>query len=207
MTGIERLNACFKAFPEETKALLHHWILCPPGMEDHVIHRELADGTKMVSVTGLLNATIMADTGKRLYYVVTADKHSTREEELASIECYGLIPESAFRPDNTVPVPELGTTSSPTATNKDRYAALLEVVEFAKSKGFPGAEIAFWDPENGEEGYTDIEEVMMDHDYGTHAIEVGVYLHKDVNFQKTAIPETADTDAKETFEPAEGLAP
>lgn len=92
-------------------------------------------------------------------------------------------------------------------TNKERHVALLEIVEFAKSKGFPRAEIAFWDPENGEQGYTEIEEVLMDHDPGVHAITVGIYLHKDVNFQKTAIPEAADTDAEETFEPAEGEAP
>lgn len=92
-------------------------------------------------------------------------------------------------------------------TNKERHVALLEVVDFAKSNGFPGAEIAYWDPENGEQGYTNIEDALMDHDPGIHAITVGIYLHKDVNFQKTAIPEDADTNAEETFEPAGGDAP
>lgn len=202
MTGIERLNACFKAFPEETKALLHHWIPCPPGMEGHAIHRELPDGTRMVSVTGLLNATIMQDTGNRLGYLCTANRDTPREEELASIEQYDLIPESSFGPDNTAPVLEVHAP-----TNKERFAALLEVVEFAKSKGFPKAEVAYWDPECADNGHTDIEECLMDHDPGTHGIEVGLYLHAEINFTKTLEPDTESTDAEETIEPAEGEAP
>lgn len=103
--GIEKLNACFREFPEETKALLHYWIPCPPGMEEHVVHRELPDGTKMVSVTGLLNATIMSGTGLRLAYS-TASGDMSREEELRSISGYALVPDTLFASGNTAPVPE-----------------------------------------------------------------------------------------------------
>lgn len=107
-TGIERLNDCFRAFPEETKALLHHWIPCPPGMEDHVFHRELPDGTKMVSVTGLLNATIMKGTGNRLGWAAPRDlSKEPREVELAAIVGYDLVPDSWFT-GNTAPVPPDG---------------------------------------------------------------------------------------------------
>ena len=104
-TGIERLNDCFRAFPEETKALLHHWIPCPPGMDDHVFHRDLPDGTKLVSVIGLLNATLLRDTGNRLGYI-TPPGEMSREEEIASVEGYDLVPESRFCANHTVPVPE-----------------------------------------------------------------------------------------------------
>lgn len=99
--NVDKLNACFAAFPEETKALLHHWIPCPPGMENHVFHRELPDGTKMVSVTGLLNATIFDGEGVRLAYVTEGDLRMSREEELASIMRYSLVPAAQFIPTET----------------------------------------------------------------------------------------------------------
>ena len=115
MTGIERLNACFKAFPEETKALLHHWIPCPPGMEDHVYHRELPDGTKMVSVTGLLNATVMSDTDYMLGYVTDSGDLS-REEEIRTVQRYDLVPKTRFDTGNTAPTPEDWTPPLPKDT-------------------------------------------------------------------------------------------
>lgn len=64
----------------------------------------------MVSTTGLLNSTILKDSGNRLAYRVLSGEIS-REEELASIECYAWVPESTVGPDNTAPAPEGATTS------------------------------------------------------------------------------------------------
>lgn len=91
------------------------------------------------------------------------------------------------------------------STNKERFAAFLEVVEFAQSKGFDVSH-AYWDGEDPENGYTDLSEALCDADPGVHELQVGLYLDN-IRFVKTAIPEDADTDAEETFEPAEGEAP
>lgn len=96
MTGIERLNACFLEFPEQTKELLHHMIRCPEGMERHVMHRELPDGSKWVTTTGLLNGTLFRR-GHRLAYAVEASDYGSREEELADIKGYALIPSDKFK--------------------------------------------------------------------------------------------------------------
>lgn len=90
-------------------------------------------------------------------------------------------------------------------TNKERFDAFLEVVEFAKSKGFDVSH-AYWDADDPENGYTDLSEALCDADPGVHELQVGLYLDN-IRFVKTAIPETADTDAEETIEPAEGEAP
>jgi len=95
LTGIERLNACFKAFPEETKALLHHMIPCPSGMEDHVVHREMPDGTKIVTLIGLLNGTLFHE-GNQLGFQVTKFHHDSRKSELSDIQGYAMIPASKF---------------------------------------------------------------------------------------------------------------
>lgn len=89
VAGIDRLNACFKEFPEEVKALLHHSVPCPEGLKAHVLHRE-GPGGATVSLLGLLNGTLFHD-GDRLASVVGAPSYASREEELASIECYDII--------------------------------------------------------------------------------------------------------------------
>jgi len=91
------------------------------------------------------------------------------------------------------------------STNKERFAAFLEVADFAKSKGFDVSH-AYWDAEDPENGYNDLSEALYDADPGNHTLQVGLYLD-DIIFTKAVVPETADTDAEETFEPAEGEAP
>lgn len=211
MTGIERLNACFKAFPEETKALLHHWIPCPPGMEDYAYHREMPDGSKTVTMLGLLNGTLFQE-GDRIAYQVRQLEYPSREAEIADISAYALVPASKFvRKDfdgagsGLVAVDPFNEVSGP--TNKERYAALLRVVEFAKENGFPDAETAFWDPDDPENGQSEVEDVLVDGDPGDYTISTGIFLHKDIKFTKSTTPETDDTDSEDAVEPPEGDAP
>ena len=91
-------------------------------------------------------------------------------------------------------------------TNKDRHIALLELVDFAKSHGFPKAEIAYWDPDNIECGGLDINEIMEDHDPGEYRIQVGVYLNEDVRFTKVREPDSDDIPEESIF-PSDGIAP
>lgn len=95
MTGIERLNACFHEFPEPTKDLLHHMVPCPAGMERHVMHRVLPDGSKAVTTIGLLNGTLFRS-GQRLAYSVPEPEYKSRYDELAAVQDYALIPARRF---------------------------------------------------------------------------------------------------------------
>lgn len=189
--SIERLNACFDRFPEATKALLHHCIPCPPGMEEFAIPRDGEDGTRMVTLLGLLNGTLFQERGQRMAYVTKEEPYPSRDAELADVERYTWIAESKFHSGPVV----TGTVGDVehTTTNKERHEALLRVVEFAKSQGFTKAEVAMWDPDNPESSANDEDELLMDNDPGTYPLDVGVYLHKAVNFTKTE-PVDCDED-------------
>lgn len=193
MTGIERLNACFKAFPEETKALLHHMIPCPPGMEGHVFHREMPDGSNTVSLIGLLNGTLFRE-GERLAYAVPGNQES-RQKELEVIEFYDLVPAERFSTSDPTPMgPRLHALRH---TNKERHTALLAVAQFAKDHGFTNADIAYWYPENTEEGGADVEERLMDYDPGEHVVQVGLFLNESITY---TIHPSPDEDLDDTFE-------
>lgn len=92
-------------------------------------------------------------------------------------------------------------------TNKERHEAFLRVIEFAKENGFPKAETAFWDPNDPENGYSDVEEVLVDGDPGEYVIDTGIFLHGSIKFTKSTTPETDDADSEDVFEPSEGEAP
>lgn len=91
------------------------------------------------------------------------------------------------------------------STNKERFAAFLEVVEFAKSKGFDVSH-AYWNAEDPENGYNDLSEALCDADPGNYELQVGLCLDN-IIFTKAVVPETENTDEDETYEPAEGEAP
>lgn len=99
MTGIERLNAAFKASPDAVKALLHHTVPCPPELEPHVFHREMPDGSRTVTLIGLLNGTLFRE-GDRIAYETNAPREASREEEVSAIIDYALVPAEKF---NKVP--------------------------------------------------------------------------------------------------------
>lgn len=92
-------------------------------------------------------------------------------------------------------------------TNKERHAALLEVVQFAKDHGFPDADVAYWHPKNPEDGGLDVDEILMDYDPGEQVVQVGLFLNESINF---IIHPSPDEDLDNTFERvsvAEGDAP
>jgi len=94
------------------------------------------------------------------------------------------------------------------STNKQRFDQLLAVVEFARANGFPRAEVAMWDPDNPESCANDENEILEPNDPGTYQIDVGIYLHKAVNYTKTE-PQDCDEDgnAPEDIFLSEGDAP
>lgn len=92
-------------------------------------------------------------------------------------------------------------------TNKERHTALLEVVQFAKDHGFPDAQIAYWDPENPEQGGVDIDETLIDHDPGTHEIDVGIFLQEGINYTVHPSPDEDLDNEFERVSVAEGFAP
>jgi hypothetical protein len=93
------------------------------------------------------------------------------------------------------------------STNKERYAALLRVVEFAKANGFPKAHAAFWDPDDAETGHTDEEEILDNLDPGDHTIDIGIFLDSSIRFQKKEVENPRISDDMYTYGPTEGEAP
>lgn len=124
MTGIERLNACFHEFPEQTKALLHAFATCPDGMERHVMRRVLPDGSKVVTLIGLLNGTLFRS-GRQLAYEVLEREYPSREAELADIQGYALVPDKmlhVYAPD--------GAGSWLSAVGSCKYEATMTGLSF-----------------------------------------------------------------------------
>ena len=171
MTGIERLNACFLEFPEQTKDLLHHMIPCPDGMERYVMHRVLPDGSKAVTTIGLLNGTLFRR-GRRLAYAVAKTEYRSRFEELADIQGYSLIPAEQFHetePDGAgsrlaAPAPE-----APAARKNLSFEAALPFARGHKRIGRSG-----W---HGE-FYVEImrgEVMLFDGAHGLPAVWMGVW--------------------------------
>ena len=173
MTGIERLNACFLEFPEQTKDLLHHMIPCPDGMERYVMHRVLPDGSKAVTTIGLLNGTLFRR-GRRLAYAVAKTEYRSRFEELADIQGYSLIPAEQFHetePDGAgsrlaAPAPEAP------AARKNQNLSFEAALPFARERKRIGR--SGW---HGE-FYAEImrgEVMLFDGAHGLPAVWMGVW--------------------------------
>lgn len=171
MTGIERLNACFLEFPEQTKDLLHHMIPCPDGMERHVLHRVIPDGSKAVTTIGLLNGTLFRR-GRRLAYEVAKDEYRSRFEELADIQGYSLIPAERFHetePDGAGSILAAPAPEAPAARKNLSFEAALPFVRERKRIGRSG-----W---HGE-FYVEImrgEMMLFDGTHGLPAVWMGVW--------------------------------